>query len=196
MATAFANRMEALLPDSVANSLRNRTALMSNLPYWGAAMAAAFLVIAIVIRPCAQLLHITLLYVWECDSMWSLLGRGGNAANITAAAMTSEEEALGCSVGLAMVTRALRHMDTLRCLIQTMEGKPCITAPSQSKQHGNTTVCPSAALEFHGPTRRIIDWFVPFQRNGTIACAHTQWFNISSSVNGIVTTTMFVRQLI
>ena len=255
MATAIASRMEGLLPDGVAGSFRSRAALVSNLPYWGAALAAIFLVVAIVIRPCAQLLHITLMHLWDGavaaggsgDGSWNLLllllpwglgggGKTGNTDPLSSAAMammmTPEEEALGCSVGLAMATHALRYMDMALCPIQTMEGNPCILPPlsqqsrnqqqqrqnQQKQQHRRrrqmpyastattssnnnnnnniTTVCPSAALEFQGPTRRMIDWFLPFHQNGSVTCAHTRWFNVTSGVNAIVTTTMFGKPLV
>lgn len=223
--TALANRMESLLPDSMAASLRSRTALLSNLPYWGAILAAAFLVIAIVIRPCAQLGHIVLMHIWEYGiSHWFWLPWGASNAVHTGsnsammAMMTSEEKMMGCNVGLAMATRALRYMDTTVCPVQTLEGKPCtaLSLKTQNQQnqqqnvkrqtslgakdangtYDNTTVCPSAALEFQGPTRRMIDWFLPFHQNGTVTCAHSSWFNLSSDVNGIVAKTMFDQPVV
>lgn len=198
--TALANRMESLLPDSMAASLRSRTALLSNLPYWGAILAAGVLAFAIVIRPCAQLWQIVLMHVWEYGvSHWFWLPWGASNAIHTGynaammAMMTSEEQMMGCNVGLAIASRAFGHMDTTVCPVQTLEGKPCTALPLKTQT--NITVCPSAALEFQRPTRQMIDWFLPFHENGTVTCAHSSWFNISD-VHGIVTKSMYGQPVV
>ena len=196
------DRVEAMLPRSVSASLRSRSVLLKNLPYWGAAFAAAILVVAIVVRPCAQLLHITAVHLWDVVVVGAAhQGSTGRAGAGLGLSLTTEEEALGCNMGLAAVVNALRHMDTKRCPERAMEGDACLPDHQQqpkpaARAASNVSVCPTAALEFEGPTRRLTEWFVPLQQNGSVTCAHTSWFNITSAAPGIVSTTMFGKPMV
>lgn len=202
--TSIANFIERHLPDTVTALCRNRAVLLGNLPYWGAVLAATILVVSVVIRPCAQLLCITATYTWNYCVAFEF-DLSNNAIKSNNFAMSAEEARLGCNVGVDAAKRALSCLNTEICPVETLRGKPCNAFLRQSKKsndnfpmkslstarHANLKICPTAAPEFQAATRRLINWFNPFHKNGSITCSHTQWFNVSYEVPGVVTSTMF-----
>lgn len=205
--TAIIERIKNPVPSEVGKSPHSRAVLLNNLPFWGAALAAAILIVSIVIRPCAQLLYISMLYLWNsCVNYGVAWGQGSGSL------LSIEEAALGCNVGIARAIGALRYMDTGQCPMQTLEGTPCGGGPTVSQfrksKHSplppsflkidpkNISVCPAAALEFESATKRLTNWFTPFYTNGSVTCAHTRWFNITPDVPGIVTSTSSGRPVV
>lgn len=157
--------------------------VLANLPQWGAILSALILIVAVVIRPCTKLLYISSVHMYEHVS--------GNAASAAAtSALNSDRACFGESAMLA-----IKHINTSTCPIDALSGRPCIKHLDVNKVTANfetADICKEATPSFRVATQRLIEWFEPFQRNGSVTCAHTAWFNMTpSSVSGVVTNTMF-----
>lgn len=155
--------------------------LLVNLPQWGALFAGFVLIFAIVVRPCANLMYISSLHLYSHIS-----GSGDAVANSVVDAQN------GC-IGTAAIS-AIRHMDEFICPQHEMQGRTCRRKQDQvgdGIDYESIQVCDHAAHVFQNASKRLVNWFEPFRKNGTLTCAHTAWFNMTLSVPGVVTTTMF-----
>ena len=149
-----------------------------NVPHRVAFFSGFVLLLALVIRPVAQLSLATIEY-------------GSNRVAAMMESTGGEGGAKDCSV------RPFYYTDTGVCPELLMNGSvPCrgTTSPHVSLASVMTKITPNGEVPCHDTHRaaceariKMLQWFAPFQRNGSLVCMSTTWFN--TTVFGILVAT-------
>lgn len=177
---------------------------------WGAALALLALVLAVVVRPAAQLT-----YLYGVDRFYGNGDGDGGYDGSSSGSFAVVDVDNGCTAAAATVAaravKELKHLEAHRCPLVALgddeggddgDDGSCKQLQRQKRQQHRkgekekeeeeekkarslslllqaVSKCTWAADHYARATQRLLRWFETFHGNGTVTCAHSQWFNVS-----------------